>query len=57
MNIEDVKIKTIREATASINRDTDLLKLFGKVTENMQVMADRVFALEARIKRLENEKK
>ena len=57
MNIEDVKIKAIREATASINRDNDLLKLFGKTTENMQVMADRIFALEARIKILEDKKK
>ena len=57
MNIEDVKIKAIREATASINRDNDLLKLFGKTTENMQVIADRIFALEARIKILEDKKK
>ena len=57
MNIEDVKINAIREATQSINRDNDLLKLFGKVTENMQAMADRIFALEAKIKRLENDKR
>ena len=57
MNIEEIKLRAIKDETKSINRDNDLLKLFAKATENMQVMADRIFALEKRVEELENEKK
>jgi len=57
MSIEEVKLKAIREAAQSINRDNDLLKLFGKATENMQIMSNRILTLEERVKRLEDDKK
>ena len=57
MNIEEIKLRAIKDETKSINRDNDLLNLFAKATDNMQVMADRIFALEKRVEELENEKK